>query len=568
MCTRPLLKRLVSGAALGLLAALSPLAGAHETDQSTLPLGREFADLRVHVSRMVHDAIAAAVETTNAAIEGSLSNGRPTWDTTYYQSADYIAGQVWREVFAAIPTNEAFDAGLAADAMRERYPGLVVVYLPEQLVYDDPLLIIDLTKFVRTFFRSATVNVGGTLFGTDKFLHFFHLGKIYHSKYLDSRAEGLSEEAALARLIEISDGANPILSENVFLGTLSTGVRSNADLAADYAGLKFFRNLTEPVRIGETLLPPMLVREGVKWRLANRVQPGSDFFAAFITPHFNEVLNPNGYLGPIGERVREMLRVRCFDLLEWYRDERGRVRTRAQFEAIEQSLSTFYGEPYGYRNDGADEVSIATTCFEPGGSHSHGASAATAPELPARTQSGWIRWPGSDRFGRTELWWAAREGRVDAVKRLIDAVENPNARDIDGEGPLHAAARGGHAAVIDLLIADGADPRAGDRAGTTPLHLAVESSQAASVQLLLERGADANATDWFGRTPLHQAVLQGDRALAALLLDHGADRSARYRRRTPAQLAARAGNAALAHWLASYRPTSAPKHRLASRRER
>ena len=49
--------------------------------------------------------------------------------------------------------------------------------ITEQLVYDDPLLIIDLTKFVRTFFRSATVNVGGTLFGTDKFLHFFHLGR-------------------------------------------------------------------------------------------------------------------------------------------------------------------------------------------------------------------------------------------------------------------------------------------------------------------------------------------------------------------------------------------------------
>jgi hypothetical protein len=568
MCAPPAVRRLVAGIALGLLAALSPLAGAHETDQTTLPLGREFADLRVHVSRMVHDAIAAAVKSTNAAIEASLSNGRPTWDTTYYQSADYIAGQVWREVFAAIPTNEVFDAELAADAMRERYPGLVVIYMPEQLVYDDPLLIIDLTKFVRTFFRSATVNVGGTLFGTDKFLHFFHLGKIYHSKYLDARAEGLSEEAALARIIGVYAGADPILSENTFLGTMSTGVRSNADLAADYAGFKFFRNLTEAVRIGDTLWPPMLVREGFRWRLANRVQPGSDFFAAFITPHFNEALNPNGYLGPVGERVREMLRVRCFDLLEWYRDDRGRVRTRAQFEAVEQELSTFYGEPYGYRNDGADEVSIATTCFEAGESRHQAATAGTPPEQPARKHSGWIRWPGSDRFGRTELWWAAREGQVDVVERLIAAVENPNARDIDGEGPLHAAARGGHAAVIERLIVAGADPRAGDHNGTTPLHLAVESSQAASVQLLLEHGADANATDWFGRTPLHQAVLQGDRALSALLLDHGADPSVRYCRRTPAQLATRAGNTALARWLASYRPTSAAKRRVALRRER
>jgi len=559
-------KHLLVALALAVLALRPLTAAGHETDQSTLPLGREFADLRVYVSRMMHDAIAAAVKTTNAAIQASLANGRPTRDTTYYQSADFIAGQVWREVFAAIPTNEIIDAKLRA--MRERYPGLVVAYLPEQLVYDDPLLLVDLTKFVRTFFRSATVNVGGTLFGTDKFLHFFHLGKIYHSTYLDARAEGLSEEAALARMIAISDGAHPVLSENAFLGTLSTGVRSNADLAADYAGFKFFRNLTEPVRIGKTLLPPMLVREGLEWQLANRVQPGSDFFAAFITPHFNEALNPNGYLGPIGERVRAMLRVRCFDLLEWYRDERGRVRTRAQFEAIEQELSTFYGEPYGYRNDGADEVSIATTCFEAGAPRERAASASAEKATLTRTQFGGLRWPGSDSFGRTELWWAAREGRVAAVKRLIEAVENPNAGDIDGEGPLHAAARGGHAAVIELLIVDGADPRAVDRTGTTPLHVAVESSQAASVRLLLDHGADANAQDWFGRTPLHQAALQGDRALAALLLDYGADRSLRYCRRTPAQLADGAGNAALAQWFASYRPRTVVKNRFAARRER
>lgn len=553
-----IVKSLSVATALGLLAALSPVADAqaHETDQYTLPLGQAFADLRLHFSRLVHDAIDAAVQATNAEIEKSLSNGRPTWDTGWYQSPGYIAGQVWREVFAAIPTNELLDAELGAEAMRARYPGLVVVYLPEQLIYDDPLLLVDLTKFVRTFFRSATVNVGGTLFGTDKFLHFFHLGKIYHAAYLEAREEGLSEAAALARAVEVSAGANPFLSENGFLGTMSTGIRSNADLAADYAGLKFYRNLTEPVSIGETRLPPMLQRDGVYWRLGNRVQPGSDFFAAFVTPHFNEALNPNGYLGPIGERVQAMLRVRCFDLLEWYRDERGRLRTRAQFEALEQALSTFYGEPYGYRNDGPERVSIATTCF--------GSETTRPVEASASAPPG--SWPGSDRFGRTALWWAAREGQVDEVQRLIAAVENPNARDIDGEGPLHAAARGGHAAVIALLLRHGADPQAGDRYGTTPLHLAVESAQAESVGALLEAGADVNARDQFGRAPLHQAILQGDRALAAQLLEHGADRDVRYLRRTPAQLAARTGNAALGEWLAAYRPVAA--RRLAATRGR
>jgi len=537
--------------ALALLALRPMSAAAHETDQYTLPLGREFADLRFHFSRLAHDAIADAAAFTNAKIADSLRDGRPTAETAQLQSADFIAHEVWANLFAAITTNEGLDAELISDAMRHRYPGLILAYKPDQYLYDDPLLLIDLTKFVRTFFRGDTVNVGGTLFGTDKFLHFIHLGAIYHTTYLEARQEGLSEDAAVARAVEDSTGANPILSENAFLGTLSTGIRSNADLAADYAGLKFYRNLTEPVRIGATQLPPMLVRDGFGWRLDARVRPGSDFFAAFITPHFNEALNPNSFLGPVGERVRKMLRDRCFDVVDWYRDARGRKRSRAQFAAIEQQLSTFYGEPYGYRNDAEDTVSIATTCFEADGTPAPGVGDRRVPPAPAQANA--PMGPGRDRFARTELWWAAREGQIDAVKRLIAAVENPNARDIDGEGPLHAAARGGHGAVVELLIAHGADPGARDRYGVTPLLLAVEASQPDVARLLLAHGADANARDGFGRSPLHQAALQGDRALAALLLEHGADPAARYGRSTPAQLAAREGYAALAAWLASTR---------------
>jgi ankyrin repeat protein len=556
----PAAARVVVMALAVVLLALRPLsAAAHETDQYTLPLGRTFADLRFHFSRLAYDAIADATAFTNAKIRNSLRDGRPTAETAQLQSADFIAHEVWANLFAAITTNEGLDAELIDAAMQARYPGLILAYEPDQYLYDDPLLVIDLTKFVRTFFRGDTVNVGGTLFGTDKFLHFIHLGAIYHTTYLEARREGLSEQAAVARAVEDSIGANPVLSENAFLGTLSTGIRSNADLAADYAGLKFYRNLTEPVRIGATQLPPMLIRDGFGWRLDERVRPGSDFFAAFVTPHFNEALNPNGFLGPVGERVRKMLRVRCFDVVDWYRDERGRLRNRAQFAAIEQELSTFYGEPYGYQNDGEDTVSIATTCFEADGSTVLSVADRRAPPAPAQADA--PLGPGRDRFGRTELWWAAREGQRDAVERLIAAGEKPNARDIDGEAPLHAAARGGHAAIVELLIARGADLGARDRYGVTPLLLAIEASQPGVARLLLARGADANARDSFGRTPLHQAALQGDRALAALLLDHGADRAVRYGRSTPAQLAAREGYTALADWLAATPARSVAKRR-------
>jgi hypothetical protein len=252
-----------------------------------------------------------------------------------------------------------------------------------------------------------------------------------------------------------------------------------------------------------------------------------------------------------------MLKARCFDLLDWYRDARGRVRSREQFAAVEQELSTFYGEPYGYENDGEDTVSIATTCFEADSAHSPGRMPAdsdpgAAPVL-ARAQFAWIKWPGSDRFGRTELWRAAREGQVEEVERLIAQVENPNARDIDDEGPLHAAVRGGRAKVVELLAAYGASVHAANRYGATPLHIAIDASQPEIARVLLTSGADVNARDMFGMMPLHEAVLAGNRELAALLLEHGADAAARYRKRTPTQLAVLAGNASLAAWLASYR---------------
>ncbi len=546
--------RRAAAIALAVLALQPPPSGAHETDQYTLPLGREFAELRGHFSRVAYRAIVDAVSGTNSAIKDSLST-QPTAEIERLQSADFIAGEVWGNLFAALPTNEGFDAGLAGDAMRARFPGLVVVYKPEQFIYDDPLLVLDITKVVRTFFRSGTVNMNGTLFGTDKFLHFVHMGRIYHSKFLGARGDGLTEEAAVARAISAT-GSNPFLSEKGLLGGVTTGIRSNADLAADYAGLKFYRNLTESVRIGETVLPPMLEKEGVYWRLGRRVRPGSDFFAVFITPHFNEALNPNSYAALMGTRVRKMLRARCFDLLDWYRDERGRPRSREQFAAIEQELSTFYGEPYGHESDGESRVSIATTCFEPDGSRAPGAAPAREAAV---AQSAWTQWPGSDRFGRTELWWAAREGHVDAVKRLIAQVENPNALDLDDEGPLHAAARGGHATVVELLIAHGADPRARSRYGATPLHVSVAASHPQTAEALLRNGSDVNARDMFGMMPLHQAILAGDRELAALLLDHGANRAALYRKSTPAQLAALAGNETLAKWLTSYRTNPATK---------
>jgi ankyrin repeat protein len=221
-----------------------------------------------------------------------------------------------------------------------------------------------------------------------------------------------------------------------------------------------------------------------------------------------------------------------------------------------------YGEDYGYQNDGKDTVSIATTCFpvkQPAGPVAVSAATGNAhapdafplqltmgqsPRAPAAAD--WPAGPAVDRFGRTQLWWAARDGRIADVERLLAEGADPNAVDIDAEAPLHAAARWGHTAVVETLLTQGADPGMSALYGMTPLHIAVEEARLGVTRALLNGGSDVNARDMFGASPLHQAAAHGNYELASLLLAHGADpRALDDGATTPPQLAARSGNAAL-----------------------
>jgi len=100
-----LLVQFIAASGFAFLALQPVPAAAHETDQYTLPVGREFADLGPHFSRVVHGALVKAVDRTNKAIKLSLDrNDRPTDRTARLQSADFIASEVWAQLFAAFPT--------------------------------------------------------------------------------------------------------------------------------------------------------------------------------------------------------------------------------------------------------------------------------------------------------------------------------------------------------------------------------------------------------------------------------------------------------------------------------
>lgn len=95
---------------------------------------------------------------------------------------------------------------------------------------------------------------------------------------------------------------------------------------------------------------------------------------------------------------------------------------------------------------------------------------------------------------------AARLGSGADVQAILKA--NPAMRDAraaNGATPLHLAATNPDITALKALIAAGADANAKDNEGLTPLHMAAYTQRAPQAQLLLEAGADPHAKSNAGR---------------------------------------------------------------------
>ena len=124
----------------------------------------------------------------------------------------------------------------------------------------------------------------------------------------------------------------------------------------------------------------------------------------------------------------------------------------------------------------------------------------------------------------TPMHIAARIGHKEILELLIAKGGDVNAKDKDGDTPLHGTALREDFAV--LLIAKGANVNAKGKYGETPLHRAAKSVIPNSilkgaVQLLIDKGANVNAKDDKGRTPLSGAIKQKQTEIADLLRKHG-----------------------------------------------
>ena len=97
---------------------------------------------------------------------------------------------------------------------------------------------------------------------------------------------------------------------------------------------------------------------------------------------------------------------------------------------------------------------------------------------------------------------ASAEGHKDVVELLLANKAEVNAKDKNGDTPLHEAAFMDHSDVAALLLANKADINAKGKDGDTPLHVAAAKGHKDVAELLLTKGADVNPKNNNGWTPL------------------------------------------------------------------
>lgn len=309
------------------LMVLGVLAGslmAHETDQFTTP-PEPLADIGPEINTEIARRIAHEM----AALNKSMDQDDLRPNDERLQPAT-LAKRLARN-FGSNPFQTEFESWILNHAF-EAQPAIFKVSYKDSVFNGTaatrPLLVLAV---------SPTVRIGDQYLGLDKIGHFVQQGYQYYEKYHHALAKpDATRNEALEAAIR-----HGISQENGIYGDFTIGVYSNADMAANYAGLHFYLNLTQPVSLGGKVYPPLVELHENRWRFVNGQAP-ADMLSRFITHHLNEAMNPPTLADDIRDTYEKNVRKRAG---QW-------VKFHDTTQAIEDhrltTLSRWYGEPYGY----------------------------------------------------------------------------------------------------------------------------------------------------------------------------------------------------------------------------
>ncbi|KAE9271703.1 hypothetical protein PR003_g30434 [Phytophthora rubi] len=127
--------------------------------------------------------------------------------------------------------------------------------------------------------------------------------------------------------------------------------------------------------------------------------------------------------------------------------------------------------------------------------------------------------------GDTDVTWAAKNGRIEVVRELIENGADVNVQDDKGTTALMAAAEYDQLEMVKFLIEHGASLTTTNNSGDTALIIAAEKGPIKVCQFLAEQpGTDVNATNKLGCTALMAAALNGHpKVVQYLACQHGCD---------------------------------------------
>ncbi|MEO6656252.1 MAG: hypothetical protein ABIO36_09245 [Pyrinomonadaceae bacterium] len=330
-------------------------APAFETDQYNLP-PVPLADIGDEVSEYVEASLATAVDKVNADITkrqkcldaipprpkgcGLTESERKT--LALLRSNDAVA----YELFKLLGHGDLFTTKFGNWMRSHKFRGQPDRY---KTSYGESIFILNPTDYLTL---SATVRLFGVEFGIDKLDHFFQQGHKYYKIEMDAVAEGNTQAHAENKAIKWGQW-----SERTYYGLLASGVYSNADLYANYAGMRFYQTLTKPFQIGSRTIPATIELKNGLWSF----EPAAlreNLIKPYITEHLNEAFNPSSFRFTLVRSVRRAVKkYACPDWRLAYPDLTANAMTERS-----KSLELWNGNDYGFtKKDG--KVTIGETCF-------------------------------------------------------------------------------------------------------------------------------------------------------------------------------------------------------------
>ena len=324
---------------------------ALETDQFTTP-PRPLKDFGPALQAHVVERLSRIIEVANANRQILLRDAEMAPPGPIRQmlrdradeliSADYIADRLSDDLSPGLPECVIEQWAVQNSA----HPDYQFAVRPSESIYGNffqrPITLQEL---------SPTINMFGVYIGTDKIGHFFQQGHEYYRIYRDQEDQGVPHDQAVHAAVKLG-----ISQEHGLYGEGFVGVYSNADLAANFAGLHFYLNLTRPLELRGKVRPPILVVNNGRWQF--NPNAGSEFLSPFFSDHMNESMNTCRYMWYMRNHVRSAAAERGARWADFYHTTAAReVRHAAE-------LLTWYGQDYGH--SGTEAVfTAADVCFPP-----------------------------------------------------------------------------------------------------------------------------------------------------------------------------------------------------------